>query len=42
MKLKPESQIADHPLMKDVLGVVATLGKVDDAKLSRLAFSGTT
>ncbi|KAL0448207.1 UNVERIFIED_CONTAM: protein DEFECTIVE IN MERISTEM SILENCING 3 [Sesamum latifolium] len=38
MRSNPEAQkqVSDHPLMKDVLGVVATLGKVDDANLSRL------
>ncbi|KAL0458894.1 UNVERIFIED_CONTAM: protein DEFECTIVE IN MERISTEM SILENCING 3 [Sesamum latifolium] len=36
MRSNPEAQVSDHPLMKDVLGIVATLGKVDDANLSRL------
>ncbi|KAG8381135.1 hypothetical protein BUALT_Bualt06G0090900 [Buddleja alternifolia] len=37
MKSKLEAQISDHPLIKDVLGIVATLGKVDDANLSRIS-----
>ncbi|XP_011080655.1 protein DEFECTIVE IN MERISTEM SILENCING 3 [Sesamum indicum] len=36
MRSNPEAQVSDHPLMKDVLGIVATLGKVDDVNLSRL------
>ncbi|PIN27119.1 hypothetical protein CDL12_00118 [Handroanthus impetiginosus] len=36
MKSNPEAHASDHPLMKDVLGIVAILGKVDDANLSRL------
>ncbi|XP_073311564.1 protein DEFECTIVE IN MERISTEM SILENCING 3-like isoform X1 [Primulina huaijiensis] len=36
IKSQPESQASDHPLTKDVLGIVATLGKVDDDNLSRL------
>ncbi|KAI3458002.1 hypothetical protein Pfo_014665 [Paulownia fortunei] len=36
MKCIPEAQVSDHSLTKDVLGVVATLGKVDNANLSRL------
>lgn len=35
-KMKSEAQFSDHLLTKDVVGVVATLGKVDDANLSRL------
>ncbi|KAL0304416.1 UNVERIFIED_CONTAM: protein DEFECTIVE IN MERISTEM SILENCING 3 [Sesamum radiatum] len=36
MRSNHEAQVSNHPLMKDVLGIVATLGKVDDANLSRL------
>ncbi|KAK6155577.1 hypothetical protein DH2020_009825 [Rehmannia glutinosa] len=36
MKYNSEAQVSDHSLTKDMLGVVATLGKVDDANLSRL------
>ncbi|XP_073127030.1 protein DEFECTIVE IN MERISTEM SILENCING 3-like [Henckelia pumila] len=36
IRSQPESQASDHPLTKDVLGIVATLGKVDDDNLSRL------
>ncbi|KAK4431327.1 protein DEFECTIVE IN MERISTEM SILENCING 3 [Sesamum alatum] len=36
MRTNPEAEVSDNPLMKDVLGIVATLGKVDDANLSRL------
>ncbi|KZV44911.1 hypothetical protein F511_06533 [Dorcoceras hygrometricum] len=36
IKSQPESQASDHPLTKDVVGIVATLGKVDDDNLSRL------
>ncbi|XP_057767567.1 protein DEFECTIVE IN MERISTEM SILENCING 3-like [Salvia miltiorrhiza] len=35
-KIKSEAQFIDHLLTKDVVGVVATLGKVDDANLSRI------
>ncbi|KAL3846181.1 hypothetical protein ACJIZ3_003584 [Penstemon smallii] len=35
-KSKPETQLSDNPFTKDVLGIVATLGKVDDDNLSRL------
>lgn len=35
-KMKSEAQFSDHLLTKDVVGIVATLGKVDDANLSRL------
>lgn len=34
--MKSESEFLDHQLTKDVIGIVATLGKVDDANLSRL------
>ncbi|KAK4480512.1 hypothetical protein RD792_013588, partial [Penstemon davidsonii] len=36
LKSKPEAQVLDYPFTKDVLGIVATLGKVDDDNLSRL------
>lgn len=36
MKSQAESLSSDHPLTKDVIGIVATLGKVDDNNLSRL------
>ncbi|XP_051121824.1 protein DEFECTIVE IN MERISTEM SILENCING 3 [Andrographis paniculata] len=36
LKTKPEGQASNHPWMKDVVGVVAMLGKVNDANLSRL------
>ncbi|KAK1399435.1 Protein DEFECTIVE IN MERISTEM SILENCING 3 [Heracleum sosnowskyi] len=32
----PEIEVSDSPLVKDVLGIVATLGKVDDENLGRL------
>ncbi|XP_042000255.1 protein DEFECTIVE IN MERISTEM SILENCING 3-like isoform X3 [Salvia splendens] len=35
-KIKSEVQFSDDLLIKDVVGVVATLGKVDDANLSRI------
>ncbi|KAH6794728.1 hypothetical protein C2S52_005205, partial [Perilla frutescens var. hirtella] len=35
-KMKRDAEFSDHLLTKDVVGVVATLGKVDDANLSRL------
>lgn len=35
-KMKSEAEFLDHQLTKDVVGVVATLGKVDDVNLSRL------
>lgn len=35
-KMKSEAEFLDHQLTKDVVGVVATLAKVDDANLSRL------
>ncbi|KAK4489727.1 hypothetical protein RD792_000362 [Penstemon davidsonii] len=35
-KSKPESELSDNPFTKHVLGIVATLGKVDDENLSRL------
>lgn len=34
----PDAKIFDHPLTKDVVGIVATLGKVDDGNLSRLVW----
>lgn len=34
-KMKTEAMFSDHLLTKDVVGVVATLGKVDDSNLSR-------
>ncbi|KAL8463540.1 hypothetical protein ACS0TY_034265 [Phlomoides rotata] len=34
-KMTSEAQASDHFLIKDVVGIVATLGKVDDANLSR-------
>lgn len=34
-KIKTEVQFSDDLLIKDVVGIVATLGKVDDANLSR-------
>ncbi|XP_075502442.1 protein DEFECTIVE IN MERISTEM SILENCING 3-like isoform X1 [Primulina tabacum] len=36
IKSQPESQASDHMSTKDVLGIVATLGKVEDDNLSRL------
>lgn len=36
LKIQHETQASDIQLTKDVLGVVATLGKVDDDNLSRL------
>ncbi|CAA0824688.1 Protein DEFECTIVE IN MERISTEM SILENCING 3 [Striga hermonthica] len=36
MKYNREAQASDHSSTEDVLGVVAILGKVDDANLSRL------
>ncbi|CAA0813021.1 Protein DEFECTIVE IN MERISTEM SILENCING 3 [Striga hermonthica] len=36
MKYNREAQVSDHSLTEDVIGVVAILGKVDDANLSRL------
>ncbi|KAL3838067.1 hypothetical protein ACJIZ3_022658 [Penstemon smallii] len=36
LKSKPEAQVLDYPFTNDVLGIVATLGKVDDDNLSRL------
>ncbi|KAL6541501.1 hypothetical protein OROGR_010987 [Orobanche gracilis] len=36
MRCNFEAQVSDHSLTKDVLGVVARLGKVDDATVSRL------
>ncbi|KAL8550815.1 hypothetical protein ACS0TY_000040 [Phlomoides rotata] len=35
-QMASEAQASDHFLIKDVVGIVATLGKVDDANLSRL------
>ncbi|XP_047941494.1 protein DEFECTIVE IN MERISTEM SILENCING 3-like isoform X3 [Salvia hispanica] len=35
-KIKTEVQFSDDLLIKDVVGIVATLGKVDDANLSRI------
>lgn len=36
MKSNLEAQVSDHSFAKDVIGVVATLCKVDNANLSRL------
>ncbi|KAL0340967.1 UNVERIFIED_CONTAM: protein DEFECTIVE IN MERISTEM SILENCING 3 [Sesamum radiatum] len=36
MKSQAEALSSDHSLTKDVIGIVATLGKVDDDNLSRL------
>lgn len=36
MKSQAESLSSDHPLTKDVIGIVATLGKVENNNLSRL------
>lgn len=34
-KMKSEAQFSNHLLIRDVVGIVATLGKVDDPNLSR-------
>ncbi|KAK1399436.1 protein DEFECTIVE IN MERISTEM SILENCING 3-like [Heracleum sosnowskyi] len=36
LKAHRESEVSDSPRVKDVLGIVATLGKVDDENLGRL------
>ncbi|XP_074359761.1 protein DEFECTIVE IN MERISTEM SILENCING 3-like [Apium graveolens] len=36
LKTRHGSQVSHSPLVKDVMGIVATLGKVDDENLSRL------
>lgn len=36
MKVQAEALSSDHSLTKDVIGIVATLGKVDDDNISRL------
>ncbi|GFP81117.1 protein defective in meristem silencing 3, partial [Phtheirospermum japonicum] len=36
IKANPEARVSGHSLTTDVLGVVATLGKVDDPNLSRV------
>lgn len=35
LKTRHGTQVSHSPLMKDVIGIVATLGKVDDENLSR-------
>ncbi|XP_074367914.1 protein DEFECTIVE IN MERISTEM SILENCING 3-like isoform X1 [Apium graveolens] len=36
LKAHPEIQVSDSPVLKDILGIVATLGKVDYGNLGRL------
>ena len=39
LKKRHSTQISTMPMMKDILGVVATLGKTNDDNLSRLIFT---
>lgn len=36
LKIQAEAMSSDHSLTKDVIGIVATLGKLEDNNLSRL------